>query len=123
MLAASRYCLYSSSRRTSSCRGSSSSSCDLLLAGQHRPRFHLDEQAGHVEKIADRIDVDLLQNGDVFEELLGDGRDSDVDDIQLVLAHEVEQQIERPAEEIEFDAKMHGDCARVSRSTAGTNER
>ena len=107
MLAASRYCLYSSSRRTSSCRGSSSSSCDLFLAGKRCPRLHFDQQAGHVEKVADGIDIDLFDDGDVFQELLGDRRDLDVDDIQLVLADQVQEQVERAAKDFEFDAKIH----------------
>ena len=51
---------------------------DFLLAGQHHPRLDLDQRAGHVEKVADGVDVDLLQHGDVFEELVGDRRDRNV---------------------------------------------
>ena len=123
MLAASRYCLYSSSRRTSSCRGSSSSSCDLVLAGQHHPRLDFDQRAGHVEKIADRVDVDLLQHGQVFEKLVGDGGDRNVRRVELVLAHEVQQQVQRTAKDVQLDAKLHAttslpaECANVATVT------
>ena len=44
----------------------------FLLAGAHHAGLHLDQQAGHVEEIANRVDVDLLQNGQVIEVLLRD---------------------------------------------------
>ena len=65
--------------------------------------------AGHIEKVADAVDVDLLQHGDVVQELFGDGRDAEVDDVKLLLTDEVKQQVERSAEVVELDAEVrHG---------------
>ena len=47
-----------------------------------------------LESGRDRVDVDLLQHGDVFEVLIDDSREGDGGHVQFVLAHEVEQQIE-----------------------------
>ena len=74
MLAASRYFLYSSSRRTNSCRGSSNSLLHLVAPRQHLLRLDLDQQAGHGQKIAHRVDVQLLDHRQVFEILVGDRR-------------------------------------------------
>ncbi len=39
--------------------------------------------------------------------LVGDRRDRNIDDLHLVLAHQVEEQVQRPAEDIQIDAEIH----------------
>jgi hypothetical protein len=76
---------------------------------QHHPRLDLHEQRGHLEEIADRIDVNLLQHREDLEVLLGDPRDGDLEHVQLMLPHEIEQQVQRACKRVELNAKSHGD--------------
>ena len=39
--------------------------------------------------------------------LVGDRGDGDVDDLHLVLAHQVQEQVQRAAEDVQIDAKIH----------------
>ena len=90
---------------------------DLFAARQHHPRLDLDQRAGDIEKIANGIHVELLKHGQVFEKLVGDRRDRDFDDLDLVLAHQVEQQVERPAEDVEIDEEIHASLAAGEKGT------
>jgi hypothetical protein len=57
-----------------------------------------------------------LKHIQVVGELLDDGRHRDLDDLHLVLAHQVEQQIQRPAKNVRLDAKLsHGVLSLVGR--------
>ena len=91
---------------------------DFLFARQHHPRLDLDQRAGHVEKIAHRVDVDLLQHGDVFEKLVGDRRDRNVRHVELVLAHQIQQQVQRTAKHLQIDAKASNHAATIATATA-----
>ena len=62
------------SRRTSSCRGSSISSSTSSLRGSTCCDLISISSAGHRQKIAHRVDVQLLQHRQVFEILVGDQR-------------------------------------------------
>ncbi len=75
--------------------------------GQDQPRLQLDQRGRHFQKIAHRVDVNLLQHLQVRQELLGDRRHANVRDLHLVFAHQIEQQVERTAEYVQFDAKIH----------------
>jgi hypothetical protein len=64
---------------------------NLVVAGQHHARLDFDQRAGHFEEVADGVDVDFLENGQVFKKLLRDRRERDFGHVKLELAHEVQQ--------------------------------
>ena len=53
---------------------------------------------------------------DGVEELVGDPRDRDVGDLELLLAQEVEQQVERAGEGVELDDEARAGAERRGRS-------
>ncbi len=65
------------------------------IARQQRLRLDVDEQRGHVDELAGGVDVGLLELVAVVEKLRGEQRDGDVVDVDILLADEVEQEIER----------------------------
>ena len=80
---------------------------DFVRAGKNLLRFDFDERARHGEEIADGIDVQLLEHRQVFQVLLGDRGDRDIDNLNLMLAHQVQEQIERTSENIQTDPEIH----------------
>ena len=80
---------------------------DLVGPGEDLLRLDLDQHARHGHKIADRVDIQLFEHREVLQKLVGDGRDGDVENIHLVLAHQVQQQVHRPAEDSQIYAKIH----------------
>jgi hypothetical protein len=99
---------YSKSCRTSSRRGSGWSS-----AARGGPRSEgacgsdLHEGGGHHQELARVLDVQFLDRQHVPEELLGDGRDRDVEHIHLVPLDQVQEQVERAVERVESDEVWH----------------
>ncbi len=118
MLAASRYCLVLQKPAHQLLTGVLQLIFDFILAWQHHARLDLDQRAGHFQKIADRIDVELFQHSDVTEVLLGDYRNGEVRDVQLMLTDQIEQQIHRTVIRIELNTKASHttgrfDCAKL----------
>ena len=58
----------------------------LAAAGKNRLRLYFDRHAGQFQKIANFIDIELLQHFQVGQVLLGDQGNRQIADIQLVLA-------------------------------------
>jgi len=76
-----------------------------LGARQQHLRLDVDERGGHEQELAGDVEIQLLHQGDRVEVLRRDERDRDVVDAHLVLANEVQQQIERPLEVRQLDRK------------------
>jgi hypothetical protein len=76
---------------------------------QEHLRFEAHQSAGHVEVVRGLIETELV-NG--LEELVGDARDGDVGDLELLLAEEMEQEIERAGVGVELDheARAGAEC-------------
>src|SRR6185437_16725230 len=70
---------------------------------QKHPALDFHQGRGHHNEIAGQFHVEYLQQLQVFEELLGEGGDGNVEDIDLVPLDEVKEQIERSVESIERD--------------------
>ena len=77
--------------------------------GQEHLRLEPDKPAGHVEIVGRLVEPELV---DGAEELVGDPGDRDVGDLELLLAQEVEQQIERTGEGIELDDESRAGAER-----------
>jgi len=89
----------------------------LLGAGQRvgrqqHLRFDQDERGGHVQEICGDVDVQLFELVEVVQILTGDFGDGDVVDVHLLLADQVEQQIERAF--VGFDVHVVGRRNRTS---------
>ena len=67
---------------------------------QQHLRLDAQQPRGHLEVLRRFVQP---QRADADQELLGDPRDRDVVDVDLLLAEEREQQVEGPAEMREFD--------------------
>ena len=80
---------------------------DLVGPRQHLLRLDLNQHAGHGEELAHLAHVQLLQDLQVLQILVGDQRDGDIDDFHLMLADQVEEQVQRAAEDVEIDVKIH----------------
>ena len=63
----------------------------------------MDQRRRHHQELTGDVEIQVLHQLDVVEVLLGDQRDRDVVDVHLVLANEVQEQIERPLEGVELD--------------------
>ena len=66
------------------------------IARQQHFRLDVDQRRGHVDELGAQLDIHLGGALDVFEILSGDLSDRDVVDVDLLLADQVQQQIERP---------------------------
>src|SRR6201996_1505274 len=64
------------------------------VAWEKHAGLDVDEQRGGVDELAGGVDVGLLQVARVLEELGGDARHRDVVDVDVLLADEVEQEVE-----------------------------
>ena len=82
----------------------------FVASRQHLLRLDLDQQAGHGQEIAHGVDVQLLDQRQIFEILVGDRRDGNVGDLDLVLAHQVEQEVQRAPEHVQVNAKVDHGC-------------
>ena len=51
--------------------------------------------------------VQLLDNRQILEVLVGDCRDWDVDDLDLVLSNEVQEKVHRASKNVEIDTEIH----------------
>ncbi len=64
------------------------------VAGEEGFGLDVDEERGHVDELAGGVDVGLFELVGVFEELTGDAGDGDVVDVDVLLADEIEEQVE-----------------------------
>src|SRR5512141_64893 len=71
------------------------------VARQQRLRLDVDEGGGHHQELARDLEVQRLQHVEVGEVLLGDPGDGDVVDVELLLADQVQQDVEGPLEDVE----------------------
>lgn len=74
---------------------------------QNQPAFDFEQRASHLDEFAGRRQIELLEHSQVLDELLGDRRDRDVGDLDLVLTHQIQEQVERPAKDRQLDLKIH----------------
>ncbi len=72
------------------------------VAREQGLRLDVDEERGHVDELAGCVDVDLLEVVGVLEELAGDAGDGDVVDVDVLLADEVEQKVERAVVDLAY---------------------
>src|SRR5262249_30086642 len=79
----------------------------LLGAGQQHLAFDLHERRRSDEEITGALHVDQFDEPKVFEKLLSDLGDGNIDDVYLVALDEIEQQIKRAAEGVEIDRVVH----------------
>ena len=70
---------------------------------QQHPRLDVNQRRRHDEELPRHIKIHLLHQLDVVEVLLRDDRNRDVIDIQLALANQMEEKIERALEGIQLD--------------------
>lgn len=71
---------------------------------EHQPAFDLDQRTGHGHKIPDEIKVQKLQDLDELLKLPRQSGDRQFTNVHLIPPYEVQQQIERASEQIQFDA-------------------
>src|SRR5579875_45290 len=71
--------------------------------GQERPRFEKHERRSHDEVLGRKLHVELLHARDVREVLVGNGCERNGCDVELLLLHEMQQQIERAVEVLQDD--------------------
>jgi hypothetical protein len=70
----------------------------VFVARQEQARLQREQPGRHPQKLAGNLEVELLHRLDVGLELVADGGDRDVVDRHLVLADQVQQQVERARE-------------------------
>ncbi len=69
-------------------------------------RLHLQQRRRHDQEVAGDLQVEaVLPLGDDDDELVRDGRDADVGDLDLAAPDEEQQQVHRPAEHLEGDGE------------------
>ncbi len=72
-------------------------------ARQQHPALDVNQRRGHHQELAGDVEVELLHQAEVREVLLGDQRDRDVVDVDLILLDQVDEQIERAFERLQLD--------------------
>ncbi len=72
------------------------------LRQQHR-RLDLHQRRGHDQKIARQVDVELFEHLDIPQILVRDLRQRDVVDIDLLLADQIQQKVQRAGEDLQVD--------------------
>ena len=114
--AASFICSYSSRRRTSSARGSSASSPSAVFFGGSSMRDLISISIAAISRYSAAssrlVLADLLDVGQV---LARHARHRDVEDVEVLLADQVEQQVERAFEGLEEDLERVGRDVQVVR--------
>src|ERR1700761_2312808 len=65
-------------------------------------RLDVDQQRSHINELAGCVDVNLLEVLGVLEKLAGDARDGNVVDVDVLLADQVEQKIERAVVDLTY---------------------
>ena len=86
------------------------------IGGQEHLRLDVDERRGDDQILADHVDVQRAHQLQVLEVLLGDEAHRNVQDVELVLANEVQQQVERSLEPFELELVRVGVVVRGLRS-------
>ena len=79
---------------------------DFLQLRIHRQQhlgLDVNQRRRHVDELRSQIDIQLARLFHVRKILRGDGGDGDVLDIDLLLANQVQQQIERPFVVLQMD--------------------
>ena len=94
---------YSCRRRTSSARGSPSSAFVDGRARQQHARFDLGQDRGHHQVFGGELEAHLVHRLDVVDVLARDLGDRDVEDVEVLAADQVQQQVQRTFERIEDD--------------------
>ena len=80
---------------------------ELGIFGQQHARLDVDQGGGHVDELGAQLDVQLESALHVLEILLRDGGNGDVVDVDLLLADQVEQQVERPIVLLQVKIQRH----------------
>ena len=91
----------SSSAASSGSRSRPSSSS----GGQHQPRLQLEQRRDQHEELGGRLEVELagaLEVLDVGEHHLGE---VDLEQVDLLLQHQRQEQVERPVEDLEVEVE------------------
>ena len=65
---------------------------------KQRARLDVNQRRGHHQELPGHVEVHLFHQLDVAEILLGDERDRDVVDVDLALANQMQEEIERTLE-------------------------
>jgi hypothetical protein len=77
-----------------------------LGAGQEPRGLEVEEGGGDEQELGGLLEVPrLVEGGDVFDEFGGDAVERDLGDVELVLADELQQQVERPLEVVKPDVE------------------
>jgi hypothetical protein len=97
-------------KRSYSCRRRTSLGARVALdafsssgARQQHARLDLGQDRGHHQVLGGQLEAQVLQHVDVVDVLAGDLRDRDVEDVQVLPADQVQQQVERALEGLEDD--------------------
>ena len=72
-----------------------------LRPRQQHARLDLGQHRGHHQVLGRQFQAQVLHQVDVLHVLVGDVGDRDVEDVQVLAADQIQQQVERPLEGIE----------------------
>jgi hypothetical protein len=116
LAAASFICSYSSRRRTSSARGSSASSPSAILRGGSSMRDLISISMAAISRYsAGQLQVALADLLDVVQVLARHAGQRDVEDVEVLLADQVQQQVQRAFEGLQEDLQRVGRDVQVLR--------
>ena len=75
----------------------------LLIDREKAAAFQINEICRHDDEFAGDVDVQFLERLEILKVLAGDSFKGDFMDVDLIAFDEIEQQIERAFENLEFD--------------------
>jgi hypothetical protein len=73
-----------------------------LRSRQKHLGFDMEQGGGHQKKLPGNVQVQVFHQLQVFQVLLGDGRDGDVVNIDLILLDQIQKQVHGPFEGIQL---------------------
>jgi hypothetical protein len=81
--------------------------------GQQPRRLELQQGRGHHQELRGHLEVELPHALDLGQVVLGDARQRHLPDVEALARDEVEEQVERPLEDLGLDHVAHaaGDCS------------
>src|SRR5262249_20252557 len=74
-----------------------------IRRGQKLARFDVRQRRRHEQILTGNVEIQRAHLIEVRNVLLGDERDGNVEDVELVLPDQMQQEIERPLEDFELD--------------------
>jgi hypothetical protein len=77
----------------------------VLIRGQHEPRLQLEQRRDQDQELGGRLEVELTRALEVLDVGEHDLREVHLEEVDLLLQHERQEQVERPVEDLQVEVE------------------